>query len=125
MLPFNAKLAPDAFRKAYGGDKKALTSLGIDSASPYAAFVLVEVAPARQMEMNGKKYNIFTASVSANVRLVRSDGTIVYAMPVDGVKGQGGTKEAAVADAYKRARNAVGPELRKHLDDINAALTKE
>src|SRR5208282_3445847 len=54
VLPFNAKLAPDDFRDAYSGQAKALAALGVDAASPYAAFVLVEVAPARQMELNGK-----------------------------------------------------------------------
>jgi hypothetical protein len=123
--PFNAKLAPEAFRKAYGGDVKALGSLGVNSASPYAAFVLVEVAPARQMELNGKKYNIFTAAASVNFRLVRTDGSIVYSLPIDGVKGQGGNKEAAVSDAYKRARNVLDPQLRRRLDEIRDALTKQ
>ena len=125
VLPFNAKLAPDDFRDAYSGQAKALAALGVDAASPYAAFVLVEVAPARQMELNGKKYNIFTAAASLNFRLVRSDGTIVYSLPIDGLKGQGGTAEASVADAYKRAGDALGPELQKGLDDLTAALTKE
>jgi hypothetical protein len=123
--PLNAKLAPEPFRKAYGGDAKALASFGIDASSPYAALVLVDVSQARQMELNGKKYNIFTAATSINFRLVRADGSVVYSLPVDGVKGQGGTMEASVADAYKRARNAIGPELRKRLADLKDALTKE
>jgi len=125
ILPFNAKLAPDAFRRAYGGDVKALAALDVNASSPYAAFVLVDVAPARQMELNGKKYNIFTAMTSISFRLVRADGSIVYSLPIDGVKGQGGTKEASVSDAYKRARNVIGPELRKRLDAIQSSLTKE
>jgi hypothetical protein len=124
ILPFNAKLATDDFQKAYGGEAKALASLGVDAASPYAAFVLVEVAPARQMELGGKKYNIFTAAASINFRLVRADGSVVFSLPIDGLKGQGGTKEAAIADAYKRARDAIGPELQKRLDDIRNSLTK-
>jgi hypothetical protein len=125
ILPFNAKLATEVFRKAYSGDAKALAALGVGAASPYAAFVLVEVAPARQMELNGKKFNIFTAAAALNFRLVRQDGSIVYSLPIDGLKGQGGTKEAAIADAYKRARDALGPELQKRLDAIEDALTKE
>ena len=108
-----------------GETRSPSLSLGVGAASPYAAFVLVEVAPARQMELNGKKYNIFTAMASLNFRLVRADGSIVYSLPIDGLKGQGGTKEAAIADAFKKARDAVGPELRKRLEDIKTALTKE
>jgi len=125
VLPFNAKLATEDFRRAYGGDAKALRALGVSAASPYAAFVLVDVAPARQMELNGKKYNIYTAGASLSFRLVRVDGSIVYSLPIDGLKGQGGTKEAAIADAFKRARDTVGPELQKRLDAIQDSLNKE
>ncbi len=125
ILPFNAKLAPEVFRRAYGGEVKALSALGVDATSPYAAFALVEVAAARQMELNGKKYNIYTATAPLSFRLVRADGTIVYALSLDNIKGQGGTKEAAIADAYKRAGDAIGPELTKRLDDIRSSLTKE
>lgn len=125
VSPFNAKLAEDGFRKAYSGDARALSALGVDALSPYAALVLVEVAPARQMELNGKKYNIFTAGATLSFRLLRSDGTIAYSVPIDGIKGQGGNKEAAVADAYKRAGEAIGPELQKRLDELKSALTKE
>jgi len=125
ILPYNAKLATDNFRSAYAGEVKALSSFGVDATSPYAAFVLVEVAAAKQMELNGKKYNIFTATASLNFRLVRSDGSVVYSLPIDGMKGQGSTKEIAVSDALRRIGDAIGPELQKRLDDLKAALTKE
>jgi hypothetical protein len=121
----NAKLDPDKFRLAYAGDTKALASLGIGASAPYATFVLVDVAAARQMELNGKKYNIFTAAATANVRLVRSDGSVVYAFAIDSIKGQGSSKEAAVADAYKRTGEALGPELQRRQAEIQDSLTKE
>ena len=125
VLPFNAKLAAIDFQKAYDGDAKALSSLGVDATSPYAAFVIVEVAEARQMELNGKKYNIFTSGVNVSFRLVRLGDSIVYSMSLDGIKGQGASEEAAVADAYRRARNAIGPALQKKMDELTIALTKE
>ena len=125
VLPFNAKLTVADFQKAYDGDAKALSSLGVDAISPYAAFVIVEVAEARQVELNGKKYNIFTAPANLNFRLVRLGGSIVYSMPLDGIRGQGASQEAAVEDAYRRARNGIGPALQKRMDELAAALTKE
>ena len=113
VVPFNAKLAPDDFRNAYSGQAKALAALGVDAVSPYAAFVLVDVAAARQMELNGKLYNIFTAAVTLNFRLVRSDGSIVYSLPIDGIKGQGGTKEASIADAFRRVAKPWGPSSKR------------
>lgn len=123
LSPFNGKLASEAFKLAFGGDTKALLSFGAEV--PYTAFVLVEASDLRQMELNGKKYNIYTAATKATFRLVRSDGTVVYALPLDAVKGQGGTREAAVADGYKRARDALGPALQSALPGIRDALNKE
>ncbi|HTX74113.1 MAG TPA: hypothetical protein VMC79_14885 [Rectinemataceae bacterium] len=122
LAPFNGKLAAESFKRAFGGDSRALATLGIGADTPYAAFVLVEVQPARQMELNGVKYNIFTASADITFRLVRSDGTAVLAIPLHPVKGQGGTKEAAVADAYRRAAAALTPALDDHMDELKTDL---
>lgn len=123
LAPFNGKLAPEAFRQAFGGDTKALASLGAEA--PYTAFILVETADLRQMELNGKKYNIYTAMAKATFRLVRADGTVVFGLPLDAIKGQGGTREAAVADGYKRAREALVPAIQDSLPKIKEALTTE
>jgi hypothetical protein len=125
MSPLNGKLQSEKFRKAFGGDLGALASLGIGDASPYAALVLVEVAAARQMEMNGKKYNIYTAQAAATFRLVRKSGSVVFSLPLDSIKGQGGTREAAIADAFKQARDALGPALTARQADIKKALLTE
>ncbi len=97
------------------GKSKALASLGVDAGSPYAAFVLVEVAPSRQMELNGKKYNIFTAAARLNFRLVRSDGSIVYSLPIDEIKGQGGTQEAAVGGRLQAGERGLGSRAPKEI----------
>jgi len=123
LAPYNGKLAPDTFRLAFGGDAAALASLGADA--PYTAFILVEASDLRQMELNGKKYNIFTSAATATFRLVRSDGTVVFALPLDPVKGQGGTREAAVSDGFRRAREALTPALQNSLQAIRDALAKE
>ena len=123
LSPLNGKLAPEAFRQAFGGDAKALADLG--GGASYTAFVLAEVADIRQMELNGVKYNIFTAATKLTFRLVRADGTAVYALPLEAVKGQGGTREAAVADGFKRAREAMVPAIQRSLPAMQDALNKE
>jgi hypothetical protein len=128
FAPYNGKLSPEAFRLAFGGDTSALAVLrgeSGESAASYVAFVLVEAAEIRQMELNGKKYNIYTCVVNTTFRLVRSDGTAVFALPLDPVKGQGGTREAAVSDGYRRARDALSPALQASLTAIRDALAKE
>jgi hypothetical protein len=125
LTPLNGKLQADNFRKAFGGDAGALASLGVGGGSPYAALVLVEVESARQMEMNGKKYNIFTARASTTFRLVRANGSVVMSLQLDSIKGQGGTLEASVADALRQAGQAIGPALSDRQADIKKAILTE
>jgi len=123
LSPYNGKLAPATFILAFGGDPQAFADFG--AGASYTAFALVEAADIRQMELNGVKYNIYTSMTKVTFRLVRSDGTVVYTLPLDSIKGQGGTKEAAVSDGYKRAREALGPAIQRDLDAIRNSLNKE
>jgi hypothetical protein len=125
LTPLNGKLQADRFRMAFGGDAGALAALGVGGGSPYAALVLVEVEGARQMEMNGKKYNIFTARASTSFRLVRADGSVVLSLLLEAIKGQGGTREASIADALRQAGETIGPALRDRQADIRKALMTE
>ncbi len=125
ILPFNGKLAPEAFMRAFGGDTSSLATLGASIEAPYTAFVLVEAREPRQMELNGVKYNIFTSAVDASFRLVRAEGTIVFALPLSGLKGQGGTPEAALQDGLKRGREAIIAELQKELGALRTAIETE
>ncbi|HUW41555.1 MAG TPA: hypothetical protein VMV90_11140 [Rectinemataceae bacterium] len=122
LSPYDGALDPEAFRRALGGDASALASLGIGAKLPYAAFVSVDVEAARQIVLDGVAYNLFTAVADVGFRLVRSDGSVVAALPLDPVKGQGGSKEAAIADAYRRASKALAAALQEHANDIRAAL---
>jgi hypothetical protein len=122
---FNGKLAPEAFRLAIGGDREALAELGTSGEIPYAILVSVEAAEARQMELNGKKFNIYTSAAKATFRLVRADGSAVHALPIEGITGQGGTKELAADDGIRRAREALVAELQKSMKTIVAALAKD
>ena len=126
LSTFNGKLAPESFKLAFGGDSTALAAVGMDAQTPYAALILVECQNAKQMELNGKKYNIFTAAAKVTFRLIRSDGSIVFTLPLGGsLRGQGNSAENAASDGFKRAREALVPELEKNLPIIKAALEKE
>jgi hypothetical protein len=125
LAPFEGDRDSDTFRRAFGGDTKALAALGIGADSPYAAFISVEVAPARQIVLDGVEYNIFTALADVTFRLMRSDGTVVMALPLAPVKGQGGSKEAAIADAYRRASKALASALENRAPGIRESIAKD
>ncbi len=122
LSPYDGALDPEAFRRAFGGDTAALGTLGIGADRPYAAFISVVVEPARQIVLDGVAYNIFTAAADVTFRLIRSDGTVVASVPLDPVKGQGGSKEAAIADAYRRASKALAAALESRASAIRAKL---
>jgi hypothetical protein len=124
LSPSGGKLDFDGLKKALGGDPALLASLGAEPDS-YAVLALVEVGEVRQLELNGKKYNIFTATTRASFRIVRADGQAVYALPLEGIKAQGPNRESAVADGYRRAREALMNELRNKAAAIAEALAKD
>ncbi|HET7839263.1 MAG TPA: hypothetical protein VFL04_05855 [Rectinemataceae bacterium] len=125
LSPYNGAMEMEGFRKALAGDGPTLASISSDAASPYVALALVEVGEIRQVELNGRKYNIFSATARAGFRIVRSDGHAVWALPIEGIRAQGGSRESAVADGYRKAREALMAELRKRADEIRDALAKD
>jgi len=125
LSPQNGKLSEALFLEAFGGKSSALLSLGLSDSLPYAAFAFVEVAASRQMEYDGKKYGIYTASAEISFRIVRSDGTVLLSLKPESAMGQGGSREAAVADAYKRSSEALSAALQKRGGQIEKLLKSE
>jgi hypothetical protein len=107
VIPYNGVLKSASFNAAFGGDAKGLSALAGTAKAGYFALVHVDVAAPTRMEYQGKVYNIFIATAKATLRIVRADGTIVFAEAKDGVKGQGGTEQAAIDDCLVKVRDAL------------------
>ncbi len=120
--PLDGKLLGSGFDKAFGGDPAVLRSLASSAGASYFAFVLSESSLPRQMEYGGKKYNIFTSDCKVTVRIIRDDGTIVFALPLDAVRGQGGTPQAATSDSFVKAREILSAELGRRLPEIRKSI---
>ena len=125
LAPRNGKLSEPLFLDAFGGKLSALAAMGLSDSLPYAAFALVEVSPSRQMEYDGKKYEIYTASAAIGFRIVRSDGSVLFSLKPASAMGQGGSREAAVADAYRRSGIALSAALRERGEEIGRLLKAE
>jgi len=120
--PLDGKLLGSGFDKAFGGDPAALRSLSAASGASYFAFVISEAGAPRQMEYGGKKYNIFSCECKTTLRIIRDDGTIVFTLPLNAIKGQGGTPQASVADSFAKARETLAAELDKRITEIKKAV---
>ncbi len=122
VAPFNGTLMPASFGAAFGGDATALKALKGSLEPGYYALVYVEVGAPARMEYGGKVYNIYIANAKATLRVVRADGTVVFAEAKDGVRGQGGTEQASVDDCLVKVRDELGAMLKGKADAIKKAF---
>lgn len=124
VVPFNGILAASRFRAAFDGDSTALAALSGTVKAGYFALVYVEVGTPSRMEYQGKVYNIFTATAKATIRVVRADGTVVFAESKDGIKGQGGSDQASIDDCLVKARDELSAIVSGRASDIRKAFAE-
>ena len=124
VVPFNGVLASARFNAAFGGDSSALAALAGSVKAGYFALVHVDVAAPTRMEYGGKVYNIFIANAKATLRIVRLDGTVVFAKPIDGIRGQGGTEQAAIDDCLVKVRDQLSSVISSESVSIRKAFSE-
>ncbi len=124
VVPFNGVLAAARFRAAFDGDSAALAALSGTVKAGYFALVYVEVGTPARMEYQGKVYNIFTANAKATIRIVRMDGTVVFAESRDGIRGQGGSDQASIDDCLVKARDELSTIISGRSADIRKAFAE-
>jgi hypothetical protein len=121
---YNGVLLGDDFAKVFGGDPLAIRNMGLEKEVSYLVMVMNDGYYVNQVEMGGKKYNIFKSQTTATTRIIRvADGKIMYSGTAQAVPGQGGTLEKAVLDGFRQAAAAMAAKLEKDLSTIAEALT--
>jgi hypothetical protein len=120
---YDGNLLGDDFQKVFAGDPKSIKALGMKKDVSYLVMVLNDCYTVTQLELDGKKYNLFKSQTTATTRIIRvADGKILYSGQVQGISGQGGTMDKAVLDGYKNAAAGMAAKLQSELPEINAAL---
>ena len=121
---YNGQLLGDSFLKVFGGDPQEIRKLGLEKGVSYLVMVLNDGQAVNQLEMNGKKYNIFKSQTNATTRIIRiSDGKVLYSGAVQGVDGQGGNREKAAIDGLRNAAKAMEDKLAGDLPRIMELLS--
>jgi hypothetical protein len=121
---YNGILLGEEFLKVFGGDPAAIRRLGLEAEVSYLVMVLNDGYYVNQVELNGKKYDIYKSQTTATTRIIRvSDGKILYSGTVQAVSGQGGTEEKAVLDGFRSAAQAMAEKLEVDYGQIDAVLT--
>ncbi len=123
LSEYNGVLLGSKFMRVFGGDPFAINELGLKKEISYIVMVLNDCYYLKQVELNGKKYNIYRSMANATTRIIRiSDGKIMYSGSVQGVKGQGNNEEKSVEDALKKAAKAMGEKLERDFPEIKSVL---
>jgi hypothetical protein len=128
---FNGSLSPQGFQRVYDGDPAAIGSLGLQGDVSYLVVVLSDCTSVRQLELNGRKYALFTSDARATLRVLRkADGKVMYQASVEraharGTHGQGGTQEKAVEDVLRSISGDLAAAVRRDLAAVSAALKGE
>ncbi len=125
---YNGVLAPDDFMKVYEGERDTIGKLGLEGDVSYLVVVFNDTYSVRQVEMNGKKYNIFVSEARATTRIIRvEDGKIMYQATVERSKkknnnGQGGSIEKAVWDVQSKISADMAEALAAGFPEIRKAM---
>jgi hypothetical protein len=122
VVAFNGVMKSAQFNAAFGGDVAALASLAGSVKAGFFALVHIDVAKPNRMEYGGKVYNIFVTNSKATLRVVRADGTVVFAEAKDGVRGQGGTELAAIDDCLVKMRDELAAIVNGRSTEIRKAF---
>ena len=125
---YNGVLSPDDFMKVYEGERDTIGKLGLEGDVSYLVVVFNDTYSVRQVEMNGKKYNIFISEARATTRIIRvEDGKMMYQTTVERSKkknnnGQGGSIEKAVWDVQSKISADMAEALAAGFHEIRKAM---
>ena len=120
---YNGVLLGDAFMKVFGGDPGEIRRMGLEKEVSYLVMVLNDGYYVNQVELGGKKYNIFKSQTTATTRIIRvSDGKIMYSGTVQAVGGQGGSEDKAILDGFRNAAQAMAEKLDADYGEIDRVL---
>jgi hypothetical protein len=123
---YNGVLLGDDFMKVFGGDPSSIKRMGLEKEVSYLVMVLNDGYYVNQVELGGKKYNIYKSQTTATTRIIRvSDGKIMYSGTVQAVGGQGGTEDKAVLDGFRNAAQAMAEKLETDYLEIDRVLAGE
>jgi len=120
---YNGVLLGAEFMKVFGGDPGSIRQMGLEKEVSYLVMVLNDGYYVNQVELGGKKYNIFKSQTTATTRIIRvSDGKIMYSGTVQAVGGQGGNEEKAILDGFRNAAQEMAAKLEADYAEIDCVL---
>jgi len=128
---YNSYLSVDDFTRIYAGERESIERLGLEEGISYLVVLLNDCYSVRQLELSGRKLNLFVSDAKVTTRIIRvADGKMIFQKSVELSKsrnthGQGGTEEKAILDVLRRASRAMAKVLDSSFAEIRKAMTGE
>ncbi len=113
-----------SFLGAFGGDGASLRNLAAGRTASRFALILTDCAAPEQVTLDGKTYELWAAKASSTLRLLKADGSILYTIQVQNVRGQGALGDKAVSDACRKAVAQVVSRLEAERKPVLDALDR-
>jgi len=121
---YNGQLLGEEFLTVFGGDPQGIRRLGLEQEVSYLVMVLNDGYNISQVELAGKKYNIWKSQTTATTRVIRvADGKVLYSGTVQAVAGQGGSAEKAALDGLRNAASGMADKIAQDLAEIQRVLS--
>ncbi len=105
--------------------------MGLEEGISYLVVLLNDCYSVRQLELGGRKLNLFVSDAKATTRIIRvADGKIMYQKSVELSKsknthGQGGSEEKAILDVLRQAAQAMAKAVDASFAEIRESMTGE
>ncbi len=128
---YNSYLSVDEFTRIYAGNRESIERLGLEEGISYLVVLLNDCYSVRQLELSGRKLNLFVSDAKTTTRIIRvADGKIMFQKSVELSKsrnthGQGGSEEKAILDVLRRASQAMAQLLDSSFAELRKSLTGE
>jgi hypothetical protein len=126
---YNGSFKGDEFEKVFGGDKDSIARMGLSEGVSYLVAVFSECYNVSQLELDGKKYNMYISEARATTRVIRvADGKVVYDAKIERDKahskhGQGSSVDKAIRNVLSLATEDMTAKLKADFAEIDKALT--
>jgi hypothetical protein len=126
---FNGSFKEEQFGKVFGGDKDAISKLGLAEGVSYLVAVYSECYSVNQQVFNGKKYDMYISEARATTRVIRvADGKVLYDTKIvrdhaHSTHGQGNSKEKAILNVLNLTTDDMTAKIKEDFSEIDKALT--
>jgi hypothetical protein len=128
---YNSYLSTDEFARIYAGERESIARLALEEGISYLIVLLNDCYSVRQLEMGGRKLNLFVSEAKATTRIIRvADGKVMFQKSIERSKsnnnhGQGGSEEKAILDALRQASHEMARALDSSFAEVRKSLTGE